>query len=86
MTHSASHEERGGFFYSRWNIGLVVFLAIGGVYLITQHPAHLFAALPFLLILACPLMHFFMHGGHGGHGGHGSDAPSASRQPGAHQH
>jgi hypothetical protein len=23
----------------------------------------------FLPLLACPLMHFFMHGGHGGHGG-----------------
>jgi hypothetical protein len=23
--------------------------------------------LPFLVLLACPLMHFFMHGGHGGH-------------------
>jgi hypothetical protein len=21
-------------------------------------------------LLACPLMHLFMHGGHGGHGGH----------------
>jgi hypothetical protein len=26
--------------------------------------------LPYLLLLACPLMHVFMHGGHGGHGGH----------------
>jgi hypothetical protein len=26
--------------------------------------------LPFLLFLACPLMHLFMHHGHGGHGGH----------------
>lgn len=29
----------------------------------------------FLLVLACPLMMLFMHGGHGGHGGtHGSGA------------
>jgi len=26
--------------------------------------------LPFLFLLACPLMHMFMHRGHGGHGGH----------------
>ncbi|MDP2135319.1 MAG: DUF2933 domain-containing protein [Sulfuritalea sp.] len=25
-------------------------------------------------MLACPLMHLFMHGGHGGHG-HGDDSP-----------
>jgi hypothetical protein len=24
-------------------------------------------ALPLLLLLACPLMHLFHHGGHGGH-------------------
>lgn len=33
------------------------------------HGAHLFGGLPFLLILACPLLHVFMHRGHGGHGG-----------------
>jgi hypothetical protein len=25
-----------------------------------------------LLLLACPLMHIFMHHGHGGHGSHGA--------------
>jgi hypothetical protein len=29
--------------------------------------------LPHLLILACPLMHLFIHNGHGSHGGHGHD-------------
>jgi hypothetical protein len=28
--------------------------------------------LPFLFLLACPLLHLFMHGGHGSHGGHRS--------------
>jgi hypothetical protein len=27
-----------------------------------------------LLVLSCPLMMLFMHGGHGGHGGNGSGA------------
>ncbi len=84
MDHSASHGERGEFFFSRWNIGLLVFLAVAGFYLVT-HRAHLFGALPFLLVLACPLMHFFMHGGHG-HGGHDGGASGTDRQPGAHQH
>jgi hypothetical protein len=26
--------------------------------------------LPYLIFLACPLIHFFMHRGHGQHGGH----------------
>jgi hypothetical protein len=43
-----------------------------GLYLLTQHTAHLLGALPYALILLCPLMHFLMPGMHGGHSGHGS--------------
>ena len=32
-----------------------------------QHRAHILGAVPYLLLLACPLMHLFGHGGHGGH-------------------
>ncbi len=52
--------------------GLLVLL--GGVavaaYLVIWHGAHVAVALPFALLLACPLLHLFMHGGHGGHAGH----------------
>jgi DUF2933 family protein len=58
-----------GWFRSRTGLALVVFLAIAAFFLLTEHTAHVFGALPFLLILACPLMHLFMHGGHGGHAG-----------------
>jgi hypothetical protein len=55
------------------NVGKWVFLGfalIAGYFLFTEHRAHLFGILPYLLILACPLMHLFhKHGGHG-HGGH----------------
>ena len=52
--------------------GLVLlgFLAIAGFFLVTEHTAHLFGVLPFVLLLLCPLLHLFMHGGHGGHEGH----------------
>ncbi len=43
------------------------FLAIAAFFLLTEHRAHVFGVLPFLLLLACPLMHMFMHRGHGGH-------------------
>lgn len=51
--------------------GLVLcgFLAIAGFFLITEHAAHLYGFLPYALLLACPLMHLFMHHGHG-HGHH----------------
>jgi hypothetical protein len=31
-----------------------------------RHNAHLVQLLPFLILLACPLMHLFGHDGHGG--------------------
>ena len=58
----------------RWRapFGLVLcgFLVVGAFFLITEHTAHVFGALPFLLLAACPLMHLFMHHGHAGHGKH----------------
>lgn len=57
---------------SRSGIALLAFLAIVGFFLVTEHTAHVFGVLPYLLLLACPLMHF-LHGGHkqqhGRHGG-----------------
>ena len=53
---------------SRSGIVLLGFLAVAGFYLVTEHTAHFVGALPFLVFLACPLMHLFMHHGHGGHG------------------
>lgn len=50
------------------------FLLVIGFFLTTEHRAHVFGFLPFLLLLACPLLHLFLHRGHGGRGSdHGSD-------------
>lgn len=57
------HEQR-----MAW--GWWVFAAIALFYLVAEHRAHLFGVLPFLLLLACPAMHLFMH--HGNHHGHGA--------------
>lgn len=45
------------------------FVAIAAFFLLEEHRAHIFGYLPYLLLLACPFMHLFGHGGHG-HGGH----------------
>lgn len=43
-----------------------IFAAVGGYYLLTEHRPHLFDYLPYLLLMACPLLHLFhRHGGHG---------------------
>lgn len=69
------HESEGeGRMKSRANIALVVFAIIAAAFLVSEHRAHIVGWLPYwpyLFLLACPLMHLFMHGGHG-HGGHGS--------------
>jgi SNF family Na+-dependent transporter len=64
------------------------FLVIAAYFLITEHRAHLSGWLSsywiWLLLLACPLMHLFMHGGHGGHhddGGTQSDKQSKGKRP-----
>jgi len=64
--HDPGKQSRYGF---RANIVLIGFLVVAGFYLVTEHRAHLLGWLPWLLLLACPLMHFFMHSGHGGHDG-----------------
>ena len=46
------------------------FLLIAGYFAVAEHRAHLSGLLeylPLLLLLACPLMHVFMHGRHGHH-------------------
>jgi hypothetical protein len=52
-------------------LGWAVTLALAalGIYLFATHTGHILAALPYLLLLACPLMHVFMHGSHGHHHG-----------------
>ena len=59
---------------TRHGIVLCGFLLVAGFYLLSEHTAHLFGVLPYLLLLSCPLMHLFMHHGHGGHHGGGADA------------
>lgn len=77
------HQEPPSFWRSRYAIGLIVIGAVAGYFLLTEHLAHVVGALPFLLLLACPLMHVFMHHGHGGHGGHGHHDHGSGHQDAA---
>ena len=63
------NHENGTNPYLRW--AFWGFVGIAAFFLLTEHSAHVFGILPWLLILACPLMHVFGHHGHHGHGGHG---------------
>ena len=79
--------------WSKWNQWLLwLGLAAAVAWLIVNHGAHLWEVAPFLIILACPLMHLFGHGGHGDHSGHGQPrqdgdaAPPGDKSPPRHSH
>jgi len=67
--HRHVERTRGSSSRAKWVF--VGFLAVAVFLLFTEHRAHVLGFLPWLLLLACPLMHLFMHGGHGNHGEHG---------------
>ncbi len=50
-------------------LALCLFLAVAAFFLWEEHRAHILGALPYALLLLCPIIHLFMHRGHGGHGG-----------------
>jgi hypothetical protein len=64
-TQQSTH--RNGGMGVRTRIALGVFLAIAAFFLLTEHWEHVWPLLPFLLLLACPMMHLFHHHGHGAH-------------------
>jgi hypothetical protein len=71
MTPQHPPPERS-WLWSPGGLVLLAFLAIAAFFLITEHRAHVLGALPYVLLLLCPILHLFMHGRHGNrHGGHG---------------
>jgi DUF2933 family protein len=74
MTLDHHHEHRAehhsgveDWLLSRTGIATCVAVAVLGFLIYTGHSAHLLGFVPYLLILSCPLMHIFMHGGHHRH-------------------
>lgn len=70
------------YFGFRYLVGIFGFLVVAGYFLWTEHEAHIRTALPYLpwlLLLTCPLMHIFMHGGHGQDNSGSGDAPNQPR-------
>jgi hypothetical protein len=60
-------------------------VGIAAVVLLPGQRTSLVGALPFLFLLACPLLHRFAHGGHGARGSHrhgNRDSVAASSQEG----
>ncbi len=80
MMNMQEQPQQSKWYQSRLTWVLLGFIAIGGFFLVTEHTAHVLGALPFVLLLLCPLMMLFMHGGHGGHGRHDEQPPQGGQQ------
>lgn len=78
MDNHPHGEPPPGFWSSRWALGWLVLGAVAAFFLLAEHGAHVLGALPYLLLLACPLMHVFMHRGHGHHHHHHPHDPGVS--------
>lgn len=69
MNSQQQHEQHPS---DRWqNVFMVVVmvccLALIAIFFFLQPGASGWGIFPVLLLMACPLMHLFMHRGHGGH-------------------
>jgi hypothetical protein len=53
-----------------WWLAACALAATAVLFLWEEHETHILGALPYLILLACPLMHIFRHRGNGCHGGH----------------
>jgi len=71
---------RGSYRLPFW-LGLGLIVAIAVFFLWQEHRAHLLGVLPFLLLLACLVLHLFMHRGHGHGAGHEQGHPAGHRGP-----
>ena len=53
------------FWLTNNGIAAVLLVCVAIYFLLMEHSEHIFPFLPYLILLLCPLMHVFMHGGHG---------------------
>ncbi|MFW5326172.1 DUF2933 domain-containing protein [Pseudomonas aeruginosa] len=77
MTESHHHgtEPTTPFWRSKAGVALIMLAVIGLFYVAREHYGHLSLALPYLILLLCPLMHLFGHN-HGGHSHQDREDPS----------
>lgn len=62
--HAQASERRRS---TMW-VGVIGAAALLAFLILNGHGDHLLSLVPLLILLACPLMHMFMHHGHGHHG------------------
>ncbi|MEX1670251.1 DUF2933 domain-containing protein [Zhongshania guokunii] len=73
--------QKTSFWFTPKGLAAMGLIGAASYFLLMEHRQHVWQYLPFLIILACPFMHIFMHGGHGhGDNGHGGQEPGETEQ------
>ena len=80
-THPVGTDSAPSWWRTRAGIAVSGFALVGAFYVLREHTGHALGALPYLLLLACPLMHLLMHRGHHRQGS-GADAAPGTRPRG----
>jgi hypothetical protein len=78
--NTIEHPSERQSFKIPWILGFCILAAVALFFLWEEHEAHLLGALPYALLLLCPIIHLFMHRGHGGHRPRGDGHDPQSRQ------
>jgi uncharacterized membrane protein YkvI len=65
LTMQPGNTQPEPFHIPMW-LGFCVFFVIAVFFLWQEHRAHLLGALPYLVLVLCPIIHLLMHRGHHG--------------------
>jgi hypothetical protein len=73
--------KKASFWLSPKGLAALGLIGAASYFLLMEHSEHVWQYLPFLILLACPFMHMFMHKGHG-HDHHKSNEDGVEYQRG----
>ena len=59
--------KKASFWLSPKGLAALGLIGAASYFLLMEHSEHVWQYLPFLILLACPFMHMFMHKGHDHH-------------------
>lgn len=65
--------------YITAKVSFLILCGLAAAFILYWHWQHAIDALPFLVVLACPLMHLFMHHGHGSHVHHAERSKNSEK-------
>lgn len=60
-------KQKESFWFTPKGLAALGLIAAASYFLLTEHRQHAWQFLPYIILLACPFMHIFMHSVHGQH-------------------